>query len=74
MGRRKQPAWYMRDYTQDRVYRLELRVPYAERQAAKRGGARWDAIRRTWYINDPKLVPNVMPWLPTVSSLSGKAG
>ncbi len=30
-------------------FRIDLSVPYAEKDAAKKLGARWDGDRKTWY-------------------------
>ncbi|HBD4305845.1 TPA: DNA primase, partial [Escherichia coli] len=32
--------------------RIDINVPYNEKDEAKRLGARWDATRKTWYIPD----------------------
>lgn len=32
--------------------RMDLNVPFAEKDDAKRLGARWDAQRKTWYVPD----------------------
>lgn len=44
--------------------RVNLNVPYAEKDQAKRLGARWDAARRVWYVVDlPNLTP-FLRWMP----------
>lgn len=44
--------------------RVTLNVPYEEKDKAKRLGARWDAARRVWYVEDlPNLVP-FLRWMP----------
>jgi DNA helicase-2/ATP-dependent DNA helicase PcrA len=43
--------------------RIDLRVPFEEKNLVKKLGARWDAVRRVWYIDagvDPKPFG---PWL-----------
>ena len=37
--------------------RLDLKIPFAEKDQAKKLGARWDAGRKLWYIEglDPAL-------------------
>ena len=43
--------------------RVNLQVPYRDKDQAKQLGARWDAARKVWYVIDaPDLVP-FMPWL-----------
>jgi len=42
--------------------RINLNVPYNQREAAKRAGARWDPGIRKWYmivaVSDIKNIPN----------------
>ena len=48
--------------------RTNLQVPFAEKDDAKRLGARWDATRKIWYIeNAPDLAPFVK-WIPTADT------
>lgn len=44
--------------------RVNLNVPYAEKDEAKRHGARWDAGRRTWYVEDLGNLHPFMKWIP----------
>ena len=41
--------------------RLWLEVPYAEKDAAKSAGARWDAARRSWYA-PAGITRDLAPW------------
>jgi 5-methylcytosine-specific restriction endonuclease McrA len=50
----------------DRCY---LQVPYAQKDAAKRLGARWDAVVRCWYVPAGLALAPFERWLPP-SSLS----
>lgn len=34
-----------------------LNVPYAEKDIAKRNGAKWDAAAKKWYVSASKQVP-----------------
>ncbi|MFB7517600.1 DUF5710 domain-containing protein [Streptomyces sp. NPDC056144] len=43
------------------VERIWLDVPYAEKDEAKRGGARWDATARRWYAPRPGI-PELARW------------
>lgn len=53
--------------------RLNLKVPFAEKDQAKKLGARWDAGRKTWYIDDGKVDPAPFArWSPTPDD--GSAG
>jgi len=36
--------------------RKNLSVPYHEKDEAKKGGARWDPLERTWYIDRPDRI------------------
>jgi hypothetical protein len=44
--------------------RIDLTVPYAEKDQAKRWGAKWDAARRTWYIENVQNLAPLMRWMP----------
>ncbi|MEJ7138680.1 exodeoxyribonuclease VII large subunit [Amphibiibacter pelophylacis] len=44
-----------------------LQVPYAEKDAAKALGARWDAAQRRWYAPDGLNLDPFAAWLPTDS-------
>ena len=47
----------------------ELRVPFAEKEAAKLRGARWDAARRCWYA--PRPDGACAAWLPEPRAFRG---
>ncbi len=53
--------------------RTNLRVPYAEKDEAKRLGARWDPAQKVWYIQNVEDTAPFSRWLPTAGteSLSG---
>lgn len=45
--------------------RTNLKVPFAEKDQAKKLGARWDAARKIWYVEgDVDLAPFAR-WSPT---------
>ena len=44
--------------------RFNLRVPYAQKDAAKELGARWDATRKIWYVMDPESIEVFSDWMP----------
>ena len=44
--------------------RIDLDVPFAEKDAAKRLGARWDAARKLWYVPDGVDAGAFGRWLP----------
>lgn len=41
-----------------------MNVPYAEKDAAKRLGARWDAARKTWYVENIENLELFTRWMP----------
>lgn len=43
--------------------RINLAVPYVEKDEAKALGAWWDSARRTWYVIDPKDLMPFAKWL-----------
>lgn len=43
--------------------RFNLICPYADKEDAKRLGARWDADRKTWYVIDPPDLLKFSRWL-----------
>ncbi len=50
--------------------RYDLKVPFAEKDQAKKLGARWDAARKRWYIEgglDPAVFAR---WQPTAHDAS----
>ena len=44
--------------------RLNLKVPFAEKDQAKKLGARWDAARKVWYIDDKLDAAPFARWSP----------
>jgi exodeoxyribonuclease VII large subunit len=44
--------------------RIDLRVPYAEKDQAKVHGARWDRDAQTWYAPPGTDLRNLKQWLP----------
>lgn len=53
--------------------RMNLRVPFSEKDEAKRLGARWDATRKVWYIENVTDTAPFSRWMPTerMDSFSG---
>ncbi|WP_141243985.1 DUF5710 domain-containing protein [Sphingomonas lenta] len=45
--------------------RIDLDVPFASKDEAKRLGARWDAEARTWYIDDRYELDLFARWIPS---------
>lgn len=53
--------------------RMNLQVPYAEKDQAKQLGARWDAARKTWYFDDAGKIAEFARWSPTPAASGGSA-
>jgi len=58
--------------------RIQLVTPFAEKDAAKALGARWDAAQKVWYITDVADLTPFLRWIPDVEAVTersvGKAG
>lgn len=54
--------------------RINLKVPFAQKEAAKELGARWDAARKIWYVVDPECLEVFSDWMPEQESPSATAG
>ncbi|MEC5399932.1 DUF5710 domain-containing protein [Uliginosibacterium sp. H1] len=56
--------------------RFDLKVPFAEKDDAKKLGARWDAAKKLWYVVDKADMAPFAKWSPTprdASSASASA-
>jgi hypothetical protein len=51
--------------------RTNLQVPFAEKEDAKKLGARWDAARKLWYVENKDDMAPFARWLPTGSPTAG---
>ena len=45
--------------------RMNLKVPFAEKDEAKKLGARWDAARKIWFVEDKADLAPFAKWSPT---------
>ena len=57
--------------------RTNLKVPFAEKEEAKKLGARWDATRKIWYVEDKEDLTPFSRWAPSPhasSDTDGQAG
>lgn len=45
--------------------RVNLKVPYEQKDAAKRLGARWDSTRQTWYVENKDDLSPFLRWMPS---------
>lgn len=52
--------------------RVDLKVPFAEKDAAKAAGARWDPSRKLWYVVDPPSLTRFARWLPGAEASPAK--
>jgi hypothetical protein len=52
--------------------RIDLVTPFAEKDAAKALGARWDAAKKTWYIADVTDLTPFARWIPDMKAGPGK--
>ena len=48
--------------------RINLVTPFAEKDAAKALGARWDAVKKCWYIVDVDDLTPFMRWIPSLDA------
>jgi hypothetical protein len=48
--------------------RIDLKVPFAEKDAAKALGARWDAAKKIWYVKDVSDITPFLRWDPDVKA------
>lgn len=47
--------------------RTNLQVPFAEKDEAKRLGARWDPAQRVWYVQNATDLAAFSRWLPSTA-------
>lgn len=45
--------------------RMNLKVPFNEKDEAKKLGARWDAARKLWYVGSDENIAAFARWAPT---------
>ena len=44
--------------------RIDLQVPFSEKEQAKKRGARWDPALQVWYVVDPNNIMAFWRWIP----------
>lgn len=44
--------------------RVNLKVPYEEKDEAKRKGAHWDGARKTWFVTNVENLKQFSKWIP----------
>ena len=50
--------------------RIDLKVPFAEKDTAKALGARWDAAKKIWYVKDVSDLTPFSRWIPDLQAAS----
>ena len=53
--------------------RINLVTPFAEKDAVKALGARWDGAKKVWYIADVADLTPFMRWIPNLEAAKGPA-
>ena len=53
--------------------RINLVTPFAEKDAAKALGARWDSTKKLWYIVDVADLTPFLRWIPDVDAATVEA-
>ena len=48
--------------------RINLVTPFAEKDAAKALGARWDSAKKVWYIVDVEDLTPFLRWIPNLDA------
>ena len=54
--------------------RINLTTPFAEKDAVKALGARWDAAKKCWYIVDVADLAPFARWIPDIASATDVSG
>ena len=54
--------------------RINLVTPFAEKDAVKALGARWDAAKKVWYITDVADLTPFMRWIPDLEAAKKESG
>lgn len=52
--------------------RINLKTPFAEKDAVKALGARWDAAQKLWYIVDVTDLTPFLRWIPNGDTTQAK--
>ena len=53
--------------------RINLVTPFAEKDAVKALGARWDAAKKVWYITDVADLTPFLRWIPDMGAATEKS-
>ena len=52
--------------------RINLTTPFAEKDAVKKLGARWDAANKLWYIDNVTDLTPFLRWIPSLEAAKGQ--
>lgn len=64
LGESKSECGLIPPFRRPIVLRVDLKVKYNERHEAKKLGARWDAARQLWYVQDMDNLAPFLRWIP----------
>ena len=53
--------------------RISLVTPFAEKDAVKALGARWDASKKVWYVSDEAELTPFLRWIPDLEAATEKS-
>jgi hypothetical protein len=62
------------DHGNNPLMRINLVTPFADKDAVKALGARWDAAKKIWYITDAADLKLFMRWIPNLEAASEPSG
>jgi hypothetical protein len=54
--------------------RINLVTPFAEKDAVKSLGTRWDAAKKVWYFTDVVDLTPFLRWIPDLDAATEKSG
>jgi hypothetical protein len=54
--------------------RINLVTPFTEKDAVKALGARWDGVKKLWYITDVADLTPFMRWIPNLEAATDASG
>jgi hypothetical protein len=43
--------------------RINLNVPFSQKETVKKLGAKWDSVKRTWYVKNADNLEAFLPWI-----------
>jgi len=53
--------------------RIDLNVPYSEKDEARKLGARWDAKRQLWYLEEAVNLGDFLKWMSSLHQMAYRA-